>query len=76
MTIKAIVHEEGDGFWAEVPGMPGCVTEGDTMEELVSNLREAIEGWIEADQELKMSVRAEDKGSRELELHYTASAAA
>lgn len=40
MTIRAIVHgaEEG-GFWAEVSSIPGCVTQGETMEELRSNLR-------------------------------------
>ena len=49
MTVKAIVHpaEEG-GFWAEVPAMPGCVTEGETIDEVRANLREAIEGWLEA----------------------------
>jgi len=47
MKIQAIIHtaEEG-GFWAEVPAMPGCVTQGDTRAELESNLREAVEGWI------------------------------
>jgi predicted RNase H-like HicB family nuclease len=47
MTIHAIVHraEEG-GFWAEVPSIPGCATQGETMEELRSNLREAIEGCL------------------------------
>ena len=47
MKIHAIVHkaEEG-GFWAEVPSVPGCATQGDTMEELRSNLREAIEGCL------------------------------
>jgi len=49
MTLKAIIHraEEG-GFWAEVPALPGCVTQGETMEELRLNLREAVEGWLEA----------------------------
>lgn len=49
MTVKAIVHpaEEG-GFWAEVPAMPGCVTQGETLDEVRKNLREAIEGWLEA----------------------------
>ena len=49
MTIKAIVHkaEEG-GYWAEVPALPGCVTQAETMAELRDNLREAIEGWLEA----------------------------
>ena len=47
MKIHAIVHkaEEG-GFWAEVPSIPGCATQGETMEELRSNLREAIEGCL------------------------------
>ena len=47
MKIHAIVHkaEEG-GFWAEVPSVPGCATQGETMEELRSNLREAIEGCL------------------------------
>jgi len=47
MTVKAIVHvaEEG-GFWAEVPALPGCVTQGETMDEIIANLREAVEGWF------------------------------
>ena len=47
MTFRAIVHkaEEG-GFWAEVPTIPGCATQGETMEELRANLREAIEGCL------------------------------
>jgi len=47
MKLKAIVHkaEEG-GFWAEVLALPGCVTQGDTMEELQTNLHEAIECWL------------------------------
>jgi predicted RNase H-like HicB family nuclease len=47
MTIHAIVHkaEEG-GFWAEVPSIPGCATQAETMDELRTNLREAIEGCL------------------------------
>jgi hypothetical protein len=50
MKIKAIVHdaEEGD-YWAEVPAIPGCVTQGDTMDELMRNLHEAIEGCLSAE---------------------------
>ncbi|MBE9047559.1 type II toxin-antitoxin system HicB family antitoxin [Pleurocapsales cyanobacterium LEGE 10410] len=48
MKIKAIVHQaEEGGYWAEVPALQGCITEGDTMEELKSNLKDAIEGWLE-----------------------------
>lgn len=48
MKIRAIIHsaEEG-GYWAEVPALPGCITEGDTMEEVLANLKDAIEGWLE-----------------------------
>ena len=48
MKIKAIVHQAVEGgYWAEVPALPGCITEGDTIEELENNLKDAIEGWLE-----------------------------
>jgi predicted RNase H-like HicB family nuclease len=47
MKIKVVVHEaEEGGYWAEVPGIPGCATQGESMEELMLNLREAIEGCL------------------------------
>lgn len=47
MKLKVIVHEtDGGGYWAEVPGIPGCATQGDTIEELRKNLCEAIEGCL------------------------------
>jgi predicted RNase H-like HicB family nuclease len=47
MNIKAVIHEaEEGGFWAEVPAIPGCATQGGTMEELVANQHEAIEGCL------------------------------
>ena len=54
MKIKAIIHpaEEG-GYWAEVPALPGCITEGDTMEELINNLQDAIKGWLEVANEIQ-----------------------
>jgi predicted RNase H-like HicB family nuclease len=50
MQLKVVVHkaEEG-GFWAEVPAIPGCASQGDTMEELLANLREAVEGCLAVD---------------------------
>jgi predicted RNase H-like HicB family nuclease len=50
MKIKIVVHEaEEGGFWAEVPAIPGCATQGETMDELLSNLHEAIEGSLSVD---------------------------
>jgi predicted RNase H-like HicB family nuclease len=52
MKIKIIVHEaEEGGFWAEVPAIPGCVSQGDTLEELDDNIREAIVGCLAVDPE-------------------------
>ncbi len=50
MKLKVIVHEaEEGGYWAEVPSIPGCATQGETIDELKKNLREAIEGCLEMD---------------------------
>ena len=50
LKIKVVVHDaEEGGYWAEVPAIPGCATQGDTMEELLGNLREAIEGCLSVD---------------------------
>ena len=47
MKLKVIVHEaEEGGFWAEVPSIPGCATQGETFEDLLQNLYEAIEGCL------------------------------
>lgn len=47
MKIKAIIHPaEAGGYWAEVPALPGCITEGDTWEEVRQNLQDAFEGWL------------------------------
>jgi len=50
MKLKVVVHEaEEGGYWAEVPGIPGCVTQGETFEELLANLYEAVEGCLSVD---------------------------
>jgi predicted RNase H-like HicB family nuclease len=50
MKIKVVVHEaEEGGYWAEVPAIPGCATQGETFEELLTNLYEAIEGCLSVD---------------------------
>jgi len=52
MKVKVIVHkaEEG-GYWAEVPSLPGCFTQGETLEELKQNVYEAVEGWLRTKEE-------------------------
>ena len=47
MKIKVIIHEaEEGGYWAEVPAIPGCATQGETIEELIDNINEAIDGCL------------------------------
>jgi predicted RNase H-like HicB family nuclease len=50
MKLKVIIHEaEEGGFWAEVPAIPGCATQGETFAELLNNLYEAVEGCLSID---------------------------
>jgi predicted RNase H-like HicB family nuclease len=50
MQLQVVVHEdETGGYWAEVPALPGCMTQGETMDEVMTNVREAIEGWLAVD---------------------------
>ena len=50
MKLKIIVHQaEEGGLWAEVPAIPGCATQGETFEELLSNIYEAVEACLSVD---------------------------
>ena len=47
-NYAVIIHQDPDGgFWAEVPALPGCYSQGETVDELKRNIREAIAGVIE-----------------------------
>lgn len=64
MILTAIIEKEPDGgYSAEIAELPGCITEGDTLEELKANLREAAEGWLEVARE-----RAKREGCQTLEI--------
>jgi len=50
MKLKVIVHEAAEGgYWAEVPSIPGCATQGETFDELLNNIYEAAEGYFSID---------------------------
>ena len=50
MKLKVIVHEaEEGGYWAEVPAIPGCVTQAESHDELLKNLQEAVVGCLSVD---------------------------
>jgi len=48
MKLKILIYEaEEGGYWAEVPALRGCVSEGETMNETLTNIKEAALGWLE-----------------------------
>jgi predicted RNase H-like HicB family nuclease len=65
MKLKVIIHkaEEG-GFWAEVPAIPGCVSQGETKEKLRENVLEAIEGCLDVEFDADLN----DKNSEVIEV--------
>jgi predicted RNase H-like HicB family nuclease len=60
VTLKVLIHnaEEG-GYWAEVPALPGCVSQGETIDDVRTNIREAIEGWLLAEEGATKPVAAD-----------------
>lgn len=50
MKLKVVIHDaEEGGYWAEVPAIPGCATQGDTYEQLIANIYEAVEACLSID---------------------------
>jgi antitoxin HicB len=47
ITRYVVLHPDEDGgYWVEVPSLPGCISEGDTRDEALENIKDAIEGYI------------------------------
>lgn len=47
ITRQVVIHPDEDGgYWVEVPSLPGCISEGDTVEEALENIKDAIQGYI------------------------------
>jgi predicted RNase H-like HicB family nuclease len=45
MKLKVVIHEaEGSSYWAEVPAIPGCMTQGQNVQKLIENLYDAVKG--------------------------------
>jgi antitoxin HicB len=48
VVVGPLSDEDGGGFIATVPDLPGCMSDGETPEEALANVRDAITAWIEA----------------------------
>ena len=62
MKFKVVIHDaEEGGYWATVPALPGCVSEGETKEEMLANIREAIACYLDvSDPSLPEKARLEE----------------
>ena len=49
MNIDIVIHKEENGYWAEVPALKGCFSQGETIEEITENIKEAINAWFSVD---------------------------
>lgn len=49
MKFDVILHKEDNGYWVEVPALKGCYTQGDTIDEIKDNIKEAITAWLSVD---------------------------
>ncbi len=61
MKLKVVIHraEEG-GYWAEVPAIPGCATQGEDLKELIENIYDAVEGCLSVDMDT-VELRQDDQ---------------
>ena len=65
ITLTALVYPEPEagGYSAEVPALPGCYTQGETLEEIQANLREAAEGWLVSAYDEAMDRHSAEEGA-------------
>jgi antitoxin HicB len=56
VRIERLADSDGGGYLATVPDLPGCISDGETPEEALKNVQEAIASWIESAKEWKVDV--------------------
>ncbi|MDP2935467.1 MAG: type II toxin-antitoxin system HicB family antitoxin [Dehalococcoidia bacterium] len=62
MEYSVVIHkEEEGGYWVEVPALPGCYSQGETLEETLANAKEAIELYLEVLREESQVVPKDDE---------------
>jgi antitoxin HicB len=55
-TIRHLTKEDGGGYLIEFPDLPGCMSDGETIEEAIENGKDAIKAWIEAAKEMNRDI--------------------
>jgi predicted RNase H-like HicB family nuclease len=64
VVVEPLPADEGGGFLAMVPDLPGCMSDGDTPEAALANIRDAIAIWLEAAEDLGHAVPAPPSGHK------------
>jgi predicted RNase H-like HicB family nuclease len=59
-TFRTIIQKDGEGFHGFVPSLPGCHTDGSTIDEVRKNIKEAVVGWTEAQKEQGWSISSDE----------------
>lgn len=54
--MKSLSTEDGGGYFIEFPDLPGCMSDGETMDEAIKNGKEAVKAWIETAKEMNMPI--------------------
>lgn len=68
MTLQVLIREERDGGYSvSVPALPGCHSQGDTMSEALTNIREAAELWLEVTEEATLAQLQSESAPAELQ---------
>ena len=66
MKLKVLIYEAGEGgYWAKVPAIPGCISQGETLEEVKANILDALEGCLAVREEMAVQ---EARAFEEMEL--------
>lgn len=53
LKLKVLIYEAAEGgYWAKVPAMPGCVSQGETLDEVKANILDALEGCLAVREEM------------------------
>ena len=69
MKLEVIIHDDPNGgYWAEVPALPGCFTQGETMTEIRANIREAVTACLEVSQDRARRERGRKSNAKVLEM--------
>lgn len=68
MTLQVLIREERDGGYSvSVPALPGCHSQGETMSEALTNIREAAELWLEVTEEATLAQLQSESTPAELQ---------